>query len=102
MIKVIIKKPFEKPYIKEIENTLESFKKNVGGYIEIVPFYNNSLIVCNEAGKLFNLPINFVYYDINDIIVGNVVICGQDGEEFCDVPSELIENINDVFDSPFK
>jgi hypothetical protein len=81
-IKVIIKKPAEPYRYAEIENTLEAFQAIVGGYIECMGF-GDDVLVCNEEGELIGLPENFRLR--GDIIVGTVIVCGSDGEEFCDV-----------------
>jgi len=48
----------KKPYIKEIPNKLEEMQKLIGGYIEVVSLINGLIVVCNEEGRLMNLPIN--------------------------------------------
>ena len=83
-MKVIIKKPEEKYGVfTDIDNELETLQQIVGGYIEVLPF-NNCLIICNEDGKYLglkpNLKIGF------DVIVGTIIVCGREGEEFTDVP----------------
>ena len=89
-MKVIVKEPNKYPEEREIENTLEAFQEIVDGYIEVVPFpYKDALLVCNEEGKLMGLEPNMILG--RDIIVGTVVICGQDGEDFADVPFEVSE-----------
>lgn len=83
-MKVIIKKPKEKYGIfTDIPNELETLQKIVGGYIEVAP-YHNALIICNENGKILNLPknINYEY----DYIAGTIIVCGHDREDFSDVP----------------
>ena len=88
-IKVIIKRPDEKVgHIEEINNTLERFQMIVKGYIETVKLTNNSVIICNEEGKIHGLAPNFLYSGA-DMICGTVIVCGVDGEEFCDVPFDL-------------
>ena len=37
---------------------LEELSAIVGGYIECLNFTDGSLLVCNEEGKLMNLPYN--------------------------------------------
>ena len=86
-IKVIIKRPDE-PVGHEtyIRNELDVFQQAVDGYIETIPC-GDALIVCNEEGKLRNLPVNFRYMNVYpDYICGTVIVCGVDGCEFADVP----------------
>lgn len=90
-IKVIIKHPDDKVgRIVYINNTLERFQMIVKGYIETVPLTHNSVIICNEEGKLDGLTPNFRFGNI-DIICGTVIVCGVDGEKFSDVPIDLEE-----------
>lgn len=88
-IKAIIKRPDEKVGRETlINNTLERFQMIVKGYIETVPLTMNSVIICNEEGKIAGLAPNFMFGDI-DMICGTVIVCGVDGEEFCDVPFDI-------------
>lgn len=91
-IKAVVKKPGEACRVKQISNTLESLQKLVGGYIQTVHWVDGMVIICNEEGKLQNLPFNIRLRD--DVIVGTLVIVGTDGEEFTDVPDELIERLD--------
>ena len=58
-MKVIIVKPQEKPIVAEIQSSLESMQEVVGGYIQaIYPFEDSVALICNEKGKLLGLPFN--------------------------------------------
>ena len=60
---------------------LHELNEFVGGYIELVYLSDSRLMVVNEEGKLMGLPVNIkatrevVMSGINDIIVGDVLIC---------------------------
>lgn len=82
-MKVIIKKPFEKPKVIEIENKLSTLQEAVGGPIEVLPIAEDICVLCNEKGKLLGLPHNIVL--CRDILVGTILIVGVAGEEFCDL-----------------
>ena len=83
-MKVIIKEPGEPiGHFAEIDNTLEAMQEIVGGYIETITF-PGFVIVCNEEGKIRGLPENFKLP--NDTVVGTVIVCGTDDDEFTDVP----------------
>ena len=91
-IKVIIKRPDEPiGHVATINNTLERFQMTVKGYIEAVPLSRNSVIICNENGKINWLDKNFKFGipPFNDIIYGTVIICGTEGEDFTDVPIDF-------------
>ena len=84
-IKVIIKRPDEEfGHVCNISNSLENLQKTVGGYIEAVPLTDEIVIICNEEGKLKGLERNF--FLPFDTVVGTVIICGVDGDEFSDIP----------------
>lgn len=86
-IKVIIKRPDEAiGHVTNISDTLENLQRTVGGYIETLTILRNPdlVIIMNEDGKLMNLPYNFKIP--GDTIHGDVIVCGFDGEEFCDIP----------------
>ena len=78
-MRAIIKEVGKAPYIKDIDNTLEIFKKLVGGYIEVVRMDEDILIICNEEGKLQGLPPNFTIG--RDFIAGTAVFVSFDGKE---------------------
>lgn len=94
MIRVIYKKPNEKPYELEIENTLEKFQELVGGYIEVISVNQDKtvLMVMNEEGRLKELEPNV--YISDTCIVGNVVFVanGNDGE-FHSLTDDMIKAI---------
>ena len=87
-IRCIVKRPNEPiGHFVTLDNRLEVFQKIVGGYIEAVTFLHGATCICNEEGKLKNLPHNFTLYGEN--IVGPVVIVGVDGEDCCDCPIDI-------------
>jgi len=86
-IKVIAKKPGEAPYETSVTNDLKHLQDYVGGYIEAIRFLEDVCLICNEEGKLKQLPTNFLLR--GDLIVGNVLFVGVKGEEFADCPVKL-------------
>lgn len=87
-IRAIVKHPAEPVgHFVTLDNRLEVFQKIVGGHIEAVTFLHGAACICNEEGKLKNLPHNFALYGEN--IVGPVVIVGVDREDFCDCPIDI-------------
>lgn len=62
--------------------SLEEMQEIVGGYIEVVYMPNDWIMIVNEEGKLYNMPINekatYMFqnaYPTDDVIVGNALIC---------------------------
>lgn len=76
-IRILYKEVGEEPKVKIIENTLEAKQELVGGLIEVVP-YEDVLLICNEEGKLLNMPPNLVFD--YDYIAGNCFVIGDDYE----------------------
>lgn len=87
-IKAIVKRPDEAVgHVTWISNRLEAMQATVGGHIETAELLPGVVMICNEEGKLLGLPKNFQMR--GDVIVGTVIICGVDGEEFGDIPIPL-------------
>lgn len=57
--------------------TLEELREIVGGDIEIVPLTDNKIMVVNEEGKIYHLPVNMQATHLHgyEIIVGDVLVC---------------------------
>lgn len=75
---------------EEIENSLEAFQTTVGGYIEVIPLTNKLVVVCNEEGKLKELPVSAVLLDPEmqpcDMLHGDLIVCRTDLKgEFADI-----------------
>ena len=82
-----------------IKNTLENFQAFVGGSIETVGLSNTSILICNEEGKLMNLPGNRRIGD--DIIAGRFLIVGDNGgEDFISLSKEDITKFSSEFEQP--
>jgi hypothetical protein len=78
-IRVVIKEPEKLPTVTYIENSLESFQKIVGGYIEYYRLFESRPLLgiyINEEGKLLGLEPNL--YTGGDFIVGTVVAISTD------------------------
>lgn len=94
-MKVLFIQPLKAPKTVEIDGSLESMQKLVGGYIEhIYPFEDGEIcLVCNGESKLEGLPLNRALYDdegkIYDIVAGSFFICSAPSN------SENFESIED-------
>lgn len=64
--------------------TLEELQEFVGGYIEVIPAYEEgNILIINEEGKLNGLPRNGRATDLADIylwdyLVGDALYCRSD------------------------
>lgn len=100
-INCIIKEPGKKARAHMIENSLEELQAAVGGYIETVAITTDTIMICNEEGKLLGMPHNiYINQDLPgetfftqcpanaiDDIRGTIVIVGttENGEELTDL-----------------
>lgn len=77
----IIKQPGEPAKRIDIDNTLEALQKAVGGYIEAVTIFPEFTLICNEEGRLMELPYNMEFLGIS--FVGPVLAVGRAEDDFC-------------------
>ena len=96
-MKVVIKRPGEKPERKEIKNDLKVLQGIVGGLIEHVDICKQGEewfgMLCNEEGKLLRLEPNFKLY--GDVICGTVIFVGHTEDDFGDLPEDAYELLMD-------
>ena len=88
-VRCIIKRPDEKyGHVTNISTSLKNLQKIVGGFIQTVTLTDNTVIICNEEGKINGLEPNFIIgtAPFQDVIVGEAIVIGTDGEDFCDLP----------------
>ena len=90
-IKCIVKRAGEAVgHVTWISDSLRNLQTQVDGPIETVTICRNPrvIMIVNEEGKLRgDLQPNF-FFGL-DRIYGDVVVCGQDGDKFADVPITL-------------
>ena len=104
-ITVLVVEPEKKPYLKEIDNTLESLQSEVGGDIQaIYPFEELVGIVCCETAKLDGMPLNRALRDENgkvyDIIAGTFLVVGLADDDFGSLNEKHIEQFTEHFKTP--
>ena len=104
---ILVIEPMKTPKVKEIESSLDSMQKEVGGYIQaIYPFEDSVALICNEEGKLFGLPLNRALRnesgEIYDIICGTFFLCSAppDEENFSSLSNEQIEHFTKLYQHP--
>lgn len=90
-MKALRKNPGGPWQLIEMDNTLKAFQKAVGGYIETVTFAENCCIICNEEGRLQELPYNCTIMGCD--FVGTILCVSTRKDEFEDVS----QNIADLF-----
>ena len=86
----------------EIADTLEEMQRLVGGHIEVYPvcFEHNIILVCNEEGKLVDLPATaLVVADKRlspEVICGNFFVCRVSGENMVSIKEEDMDYIKEL------
>lgn len=101
---ILVIEPGRKPEVQEIDGSLKSMQNIVGGYIQVIyPFDDPVALVCNEEGKLTDLPVNRALWDtsgrIYDVVFGTFFLCGapSDSNTFTDITPEQEEKYRKVF-----
>lgn len=106
-MRVLVVEPERRPEVREIDGSLESMQKVVGGYIQaLYPFNDPVALVVNDEGKLMNLPANRGLRDekgrIYDILCGTFFLCGApaDCDHFIGLTPEQVERYRERFYTP--
>ena len=106
-MRVLVVKPEHRPEVREIEGSLKSMQEIVGGLIQpVYPFDDTVVLVCNDEGKLMNLPANRGLRDkdgqIYDIVCGTFFLCGisADSDHFTSLTPEHINRYEKLFHTP--
>ena len=96
-MKVLMKKPDGDAHYIVVANKLHLLQELVGGYIEVVPYpyHKNTVIICNEEGLINDMPYNCCLGE--HYLFGTILICGVDGEEFCDVDPAVLPDLRHRF-----
>lgn len=95
-MRIIIKRPGQRPEVVGIKNTLEALQEAVGGYIEAVTFAEDAAFICNEEGRLLGLQNNCTVLGIP--FVGPVLAVGVAGEEFRSLHDEQLQPMLELLD----
>lgn len=106
-MEVLLVEPGKEARIAEIGNDLKSLQAAVGGYIEATyPFDDPVALVCNDEGKIMQMPLNRALRDdagkIYDAVAGPFFICGLGEDDFCSLPKDLQDKYMEKFRWPEK
>ena len=104
-ISVLLVEPGEAPRLVTVEHTLENLQALVGGYIEAVyPWEESVALVCDSDGLANGKPLNRLLLDDEgspcDVIKGTFFVCGLGKEDFCSISDELAEEFTERFRWP--
>lgn len=102
---VLVVNPGESPSVETIPCGLESLQKQVGGDIEaIYPFEDSVGIICNDEGKINGSKLNRALRDdednIYDILTGTFLVVGLGDKDFCSLTPEQIEKFSKLYKDP--
>ena len=106
-MQVVVVGPKKKPMVQDISPDLESMQEIVGGPIQaIYPFEEPVALICNEEGKLLNLPLNRALRDeegnVYDIISGTFFLCAAppDSDRFAGLTDQQVKTYMERFAMP--
>lgn len=106
-MRILLVEPGKRPVLKEIDGALKSMQEIVGGTIQaLYPFEESVVLICNDEGKLLGLPLNRALRDdegrIYDVIAGTFFLCGapEDSDHLESIPDSLAGSYRKRFDVP--
>jgi len=105
-MRVLVVEPERRPEVREIDDSLKAMQEIVGGYIQPIYLDDSVALVCNDEGKVMNLPLNRGLRDKNgqiyDIVSGTFFLCGApaDSDHFTSLTPEQIEQYRKRFHTP--
>lgn len=106
-MRVLVVEPERRPEVREIENSLEAMQEIVGGLIQTIYSFDEPVaLICNDEGKMINLPMNRGLRDKNgqiyDIVSGTFFLCSApaDSDHFTSLTQEQIERYKERFHTP--
>lgn len=78
-------------YVGQIANTLEAKQSYVGGLIEVIHLTPEIIVICNDEGKIQQLPPNRAWVDssgVVDFFAGNIMCVRASGDEFTSIHTD--------------
>lgn len=99
---VLVVEPMKAPYVKRIADDLHTLQSLVGGNIEAVyPFSEPVALICNEEGKMLDLPPNrFLRLENGepyDIVCGTFFLVGTEGDKFVSLTEDSIKEYQTLY-----
>lgn len=106
-MRILVVEPERRPEVREIDGSLEAMQEIVGGLLQTVyPFEESVALICNDDGKFLDLPANRGLRDergqIYDIVSGTFFLCGAlpNSDHFTSLTPEQIERYRKLFYIP--
>ena len=108
-MRILVVEPERRPEVREIDGSLKTMQEIVGGLIQpIYPFNDSVALICNDEGKFLDLSANRALWDetgrIYDIVFGTFFLCGapEDSDHFTSLTMEQIERYRIQFNRPLE
>ena len=105
-MRVLVVEPERRPEVREINDSLKEMQGIVGGLIQPIYLDDSVALVCNDEGRLMNLPANRGLRNkdgqMYDIVFGTFFLCGApaDSDHFTSLTPEQIEQYRKMFYTP--
>ena len=106
-MQVLVVEPERRPEVREINNSLSAMQEIVGGLIQPIYLFDEPVaLVCNDEGKLLDLPANRGLRNkdgqIYDIVCGTFFLCGAppDSDHLTSLTPEQIQRYQERFYAP--
>lgn len=87
----------------EIDGSLKSMQKLVGGFIECAYYFPDVVLVCNGEGMIQGMPFNRVIQKDGQAlaaICGNFFLCEADGDNLISISEQNAEKYTKIFLHP--
>ena len=106
-MQVLVVEPERRPEVREINDSLSAMQEIVGGLIQPIYLFDEPVaLVCNDEGKLLDLPANRGLRNkdgqIYDIVCGTFFLCGTppDSDHLTSLTPEQIQRYQERFYAP--
>lgn len=87
-INILVVEPGKPPRPAQVESSLDTFAKVVGGPVEVSCFLpQRVLLICQENGRQRGLPPNRENPQAGDYIAGTFLLCGFEDDSFISLTS---------------
>ena len=101
IIRVVLVESRKKAVVKAINGSLENMQKLVGGYIEAIALDEKHTLICNEEGRIRNLPFCRALVDdrkiVRNVIAGTFFICAREGTEYTGLDDASVQKYMEQF-----
>lgn len=92
-MKIIYKPVGGEPFEMDIDKSLESFQSLVDGYFEYVMVFQDTAVVCNEEGRIRQMPYNCTVFGMG--FYGPIFFVGVGRTDWkdCNLTVDQVKNL---------